>query len=255
MKLYTGKIEKKREATSMEEKVNETTAQVDTELNKNKNKKAWETIHGAIFDVDGTLLDSMVIWEEAAVRYLHSLGLEPEENLSEKIMTMSMEEGADYVIEHYGVNLTRKEILNGIRELIRGFYEDEVQLKPGVEQVIKTLSDKKIPMIIATSSDSACVTAGLKRLGVWKYFKGILTCTDIGKGKTEPDIYLAAAKEIGSKPSETVVFEDALHAIVTAKKAGFVTVGIYDSYNQDEKEIRKVADYYYKSWDDVSKAI
>lgn len=114
------------------------------------------------------------------------------------------------------------------------------------------LASKDIPMIIATSSDSACVTAGLKRLGVWSYFKGILTFSDIGKGKTEPDIYLAAAKEIGSKPSETVVFEDALHAIVTAKNAGFITVGIYDSYNQDEEKIRKIADFYYNNWDEVS---
>ena len=227
----------------------------DSNNSNNKEANGWANIHGAIFDVDGTLLDSMVIWEEAAVRYLHSLGFEPEENLSEKIMTMSMEEGADYVIAHYGVNLTRKEILDGIRELIRGFYEDEVQLKPGVEQVIKSLAVKDIPMIIATSSDSACVTAGLKRLGVWSYFKGILTCSDIGKGKTEPDIYLAAAKEIGSKPSETVVFEDALHAIVTAKNAGFITVGIYDSYNQDEEKIRKIADCYYKSWDQVRKTM
>ena len=134
----------------------------------NKEANKWANIHGAIFDVDGTLLDSMVIWEEAAVRYLNSLGLEPEENLSEKIMTMSMEEGADYLIDHYGVSLTRTQILDGIRELIRGFYEDEVQLKPGVEQVIKSLASKDIPMIIATSSDSACVTAGLKRLGVWR---------------------------------------------------------------------------------------
>ena len=162
----------------------------------NKEANKWANIHGAIFDVDGTLLDSMVIWEEAAVRYLHSLGFEPEENLSEKIMTMSMEEGADYVIAHYGVNLTRSQIIDGIRELIRSFYEDEVQLKPGVEQVIKLLASKEIPMMIATSSDSECVTAGLKRLGVWSYFKGILTCSDIGKGKTEPDIYLAAEKEI-----------------------------------------------------------
>ena len=175
--------------------------------------------------------------------------------ISEKIMTMSMEEGADYLIDHYGVSLTRTQILDGIRELIRGFYEDEVQLKPGVEQVIKSLASKDIPMIIATSSDSACVTAGLKRLGVWSYFKGILTCSDIGKGKTEPDIYLAAAKNIGSKPSETIVFEDALHAIVTAKNAGFITVGIYDSYNQDEEKIRKVADFYYKNWDEVSKSM
>lgn len=141
----------------------------------NKEANKWVGVHGVIFDVDGTLLDSMMIWEEAAVRYLNSLGLEPEENLSEKIMTMSMEEGADYLIDHYGVSLTRTQILDGIRELIRGFYEDEVQLKPGVEQVIKLLASKGIPIIIATSSDSACVTAGLKRLGVWSYFKGILT--------------------------------------------------------------------------------
>lgn len=212
-------------------------------------------ICGAIFDVDGTLLDSMVIWEDAAVRYLHSLGLEPEENLSEKIMTMSMEEGADYLINHYGVNLTKSEILSDIRKLIRGFYENEVQLKFGVENVIRTLSERNIPMMIATSSDSECVVAGLKRLGVWQYFEGILTCTDIGKGKNEPDIYLVAAKKLGSTPQETIVFEDALHAIVTAKKAGFVTVGIYDSYNQDEEEIKKIADYYFKDWEEVEKWI
>ena len=106
-------------------------------------------------------------------------------------------------------------------------------------------------MIIATSSDAECVIAGLKRLDVWNYFKGILTCTDIGKGKSEPDIYLAAAKEIGSVPSETIVFEDALYAVTTAKNAGFVTAGIYDSYNQDEREIRNIADYYYRSWNDL----
>ena len=144
----------------------------------------------------GTLLDSMVIWEEAAVRYLNSLGLEPEENLSEKIMTMSMEEGADYLIDHYGVSLTRTQILDGIRELIRGFYEDEVQLKPGVEQVIKLLASKDIPMIIATSSDSACVTAGLKRLGVWSYFKGILTCSDIGKERQSQIFILLLQKRL-----------------------------------------------------------
>lgn len=215
------------------------------------NREAFGTIYGAIFDVDGTLLDSMMIWEEAAVRYLHSLGLEPEENLSEKIMTMSMEEGADYVISHYGVDMTRKQVIDGILELIRGFYENEVLLKPGVEQVIRLLADRAVPMIIATSSDSACVTAGLKRLGVWNYFQGILTCSDIGRGKTEPDIYLAAAEKIASAPKNTIVFEDALHAIVTAKKAGFVTVGMYDSYNQDEEEIRKTADYYYESWDQL----
>lgn len=215
------------------------------------NREAFGTIYGAIFDVDGTLLDSMMIWEEAAVRYLHSLGLEPEENLSEKIMTMSMEEGADYVISHYGVDMTRKQVIDGILELIRGFYENEVLLKPGVERLIGLLDQMNIPMIIATSSDSACVTAGLKRLGVWNYFRGILTCSDIGKGKNEPDIYLAAAEKIASAPKNTIVFEDALHAIVTAKKAGFVTVGMYDSYNQDEEEIRKTADYYYESWDQL----
>ena len=90
----------------------EKTTMSNNSSDNNKKMNQWTNIRGAIFDVDGTLLDSMVIWEEAAVRYLHSLGLEPEENLSEKIMTM--EEGADYVIAHYGVNLTRKQIINGI---------------------------------------------------------------------------------------------------------------------------------------------
>lgn len=205
-------------------------------------------IKGAIFDVDGTLLDSMEIWEDVAIRYLKSIGVEAEPDLPEVMFTMSLPVGAAYVKEHYRLTRETDEIIQGVLDIIRKYYEETAPLKPGVTKILEELSRKRIPMTVATSNNKEEVEAAFKRLGIASYFSRIFTCEEVGAGKTRPDIYMKAAEYMGTRPEETVIFEDVLHAIRTAKKAGFLAVGLYDEASKaDQEEIKKEADWYAKS--------
>lgn len=202
-------------------------------------------IRGVIFDVDGVLLNSMPVWENLGEIYLERLGIEAEKGLGETLFAMSLEEGADYLIENYGLKQTPGEIIAGLNREVQDFYGRKVPLKEGVRGYLQEFRDRKIPMAIATSGDRANAEAALKRLKVLSYFRAVFTCTEIGSSKSHPDIYYAAALQLDTDPSDTWVFEDALHAIRTAKKAGFRTAGVYDrASGRDLAQIRDTADIY-----------
>ena len=202
-------------------------------------------IRGVIFDVDGVLLNSMPVWENLGEIYLERLGIEAEKGLGETLFAMSLEEGADYLIENYGLKQKPEEIIAGLNREVQDFYGRKVPLKEGVRGYLQEFRDRKIPMAIATSGDRANAEAALKRLKVLSYFRAVFTCSEIGSSKSQPDIYYAAALQLDTDPSDTCVFEDALHAIRTAKKAGFRTVGVYDrASSRDLAQIRDTADIY-----------
>ena len=197
-------------------------------------------LQSAIFDMDGTLLDSMPVWEHASERYLQNKGIEVREKLSEILFSMSMQKGAEYVKENYHLTESTDEIVTGVNNIVYTAYEKEVQPKEGVREFLDKLQAEGIKMVVATSTDRPMVEA---------YFERIFTCTEIGKGKVEPDIYHAASDFLGTKPKHTLVFEDALYAIGTAKKAGFVTVGVYDAASEKEQDkIREQADIYLEAF-------
>lgn len=198
---------------------------------------------GAIFDVDGTLLDSMPIWEDVSVRYLHSLGVEAECDLSRKLERMSVEEGAAYLKETYALESSPEEIARATLKIVEDFYFYEAPLKPGVREYLDELKAREIPMVIATSSVREHVEAALRRLDVLHYFAKIFTCTEVGEGKTRPLIYEKAGAYIGGDFRKIAVFEDAIHALETAKQAGFYTVAVYDpSAGKDWERLQKEAD-------------
>lgn len=210
-------------------------------------------IKGVIFDVDGVLLNSMPIWENLGELYLRSLGVEAEKDLGEILFTMSLEEGADYLISQYGLNKTPEEIVEGLNREVRDFYAERVPLKEGVREFLYEFNEKKIPMVIATSGDRKNTEAALRRLKVLNYFQGIFTCSEIGSGKNQPDIYLAAALQMDADPAETWVFEDAYHAIRTAKSVGFKTAAVYDKANdKDLAQIWNTADIYLPEFTDFN---
>ena len=202
-------------------------------------------IRGAIFDADGTLLDSMPIWADAGARYLTGLGICPEPGLGQKLFSCSLEEGAAYLKAHYGLLQSPEEIRQGVLSVISGFYRREVQPKPGVELFLRGLREKNIPMAIATTGDEALLTAALERLHLREYFLKLVTCSALGVTKRQPDVYLAAAAALGTRPAETLVFEDTFFAIQTAKEAGFHTVAVEDAAScADRARIRMIADCY-----------
>ena len=202
-------------------------------------------IRGIIFDVDGVLLNSMPVWENLGELYLKSRGIPAEKGLGETLFSMSLEEGARYLISHYGLELTCEQVVKGLAREVRDFYAERVPLKEGARQFLEEFRERKIPMVIATSGDRNNTEAALKRLKVFSYFQGIFTCSEIGSGKNQPDIYYAAALHLDTDAEETLVFEDAYHALRTAGKAGFKTVAVYDRSNDKQlAQIWNTADIY-----------
>ncbi len=201
-------------------------------------------IKGAIFDLDGTILDSMFIWDTIGEEYLRSLGKEPNENLKERFKTFTLEQAAEYYIENYGVVLSVNEIVDGVNKMVKRYYAETVKLKPGVEVFLEKLKTNGVKMCIATVTDKALVEAALNRLGVRDYFFEIFTCAEVGYNKETPEIYRQALKHLGTKKTETLVFEDVFHAIKTAKEDGFSVAAVYDSHEPMQKEMKEISDYY-----------
>ena len=197
-------------------------------------------IKGMIFDADGTLLDSMPIWDDLGARYLKELHIEAEPGLSEILFCMSLEESAAYMKRTYGLFQTEEEIRRGVLAKLEDFYVNEVQAKPGVDEFLRTLHERQVPMMIATSSSRHHIEEAMRRLCFLDYFAGIITCEEVGAGKSRPDIYLKCAEAMGLQPSCVCLFEDVIHAVRTANAAGFPTAGVYDAASaEDTADMKK----------------
>jgi len=205
---------------------------------------------GAIFDLDGTLLDSMFIWDTIGEDYLRTLGKEPHEDLKETFMTLTLEEAAEYYREHYKVTLSVTEIVDSINAMVEGIYRTKVTLKPGVAEYLRLLKESGVKMCVATVTDRYLVEDTLERLGILHYFCGIFTCAEVGYGKDKPIIYQKALEHLGTAKEETFVFEDSLFALETAKADGFPTVGVYDMHESRQEEMKRLADCYVRSFEE-----
>ena len=194
-------------------------------------------LRGAIWDLDGTILDSMSAWDHVGENYLRSQGIEPKPDLDEAIATMSLHQAADYFIEHYGVKQTRDELIKSAVAIVDDFYRYEAQLKPHLKEFLAQLHETGVKMCIATATERSLVEAALARCGVLDYFSEIFTCSSVGAGKDEPTIYREALNFLGTDRTNTMVFEDSLHALTTAKKDGFYTTAVYDSHEENQEEI------------------
>lgn len=202
-------------------------------------------IKAAIFDVDGTLLDSMGQWHTVAYRYMKSIGVQADEHIGNELFALTVNQAASYIIEEYNLSRTIEEVVEGMNKIVKDFYENEVVPKPGAKELLEAFKKRNIPMVVGTSTDRHCIEAGLNRLGLMDYFDRIFTCSEVGKAKSEPDLFLQAMAFMGSKPEETVVFEDGLYSIKTADSLGLITVGVFDEVSRaDQNEIKKIVDFY-----------
>lgn len=205
----------------------------------------------AIFDLDGTLLDSSEMWRTLGARYLTLLKKIPEDGLSEKLEELTMLSGAQYFRQHYGVPYSAEEIVRHLTRMIESYYTEEVRLKKGVPELLSALRSHCVYMSIATVSDERLGILALERLGVGDFFAGAVSCSNYG-AKTAPDVFLAAADLIYAIPEETIVFENSLYAVKTAKRAGFVTAGVADISESDPEGLKRAADFYAETLGDFA---
>lgn len=228
--------------------MNEASAPEKQNLNANEICVGNTRIRGAIFDLDGVLLDSMSVWNDLGARYLQKRGIKPEDGLNRILFSMSMEQGAGYLKEHYDLPDAPQEILAGIEQMLEDFYFYEVRAKESAKELLLFLRDRNVKMVAATSSPREHVTKALKRNGLYEYLQQIFTTGEVGESKHSPLIYQMAAESLGTKPEETLVFEDSLYALKTANNAGFRAVGVYDAGGETDQEgVRQTGEIYLNS--------
>ena len=210
-------------------------------------------LQSAIFDMDGTLLDSMPIWRDLGTSVLRGLGIEPEPETDEMLKTLSLWHGIAYCKEHYHLPQTEEELIGRVVDRVADFYQHEVQAKPGVDKFLSLLKMEGVWMYVATATDRPLAEAALRHAGIDHYFRGLITVAEVGVGKKESaEIYERAMRRLQSNKKDTVVFEDAFHAIQTAKAAGFRVAAVYDASEEaHQEEIRGLADYYIRSFEEM----
>ena len=213
-------------------------------------------IRAVICDIDGTLIDSMPIWDDLGARYLRSLGVEPEPGLGDILFTMTIQEGVHYCKERYELSQSEEEIRESLNKIVEDFYRFEVPLKEGAAQMLAYFKSMDIPMTLASIGEPTLVKAALERLGVWDCFREMLICEDLHTTKKEPLVYLTAAEHMGVRPEETLVFEDVHQAVHSAKSAGFKVCAIKDpASSKDWKRIEAEADLMVENFSELNKVI
>lgn len=200
-------------------------------------------VKGLIFDLDGTLLDSMWVWEKVDVDFLGSRGFEVPIGYQRAIAAMGFEETANYTIELFGLEERPEDIMQEWTEMARRTYHEEVGLKPYVKEFLERQRQRGIRMGVATSSYQALFRKCLERTGIYGYFDSITETREVERGKNFPDVYIKAAEKLRCRPEECVVFEDIHPGILAAKAGKFRTVAVYDEkWSHAWEQIKQDAD-------------
>lgn len=204
----------------------------------------------AIFDMDGTLVDSMVFWRRLGWEYLESKGVTGDlGDVMERIKPMTMSESARLFMDEFSLEGTPESIAEEMNAMMDKHYREDIPLKPGVREYIEKLHAAGVKMCVASATAEELMEECLSRLDAAKYFQFLLSCESVGSGKKQPDVYYEAAKRLGASPDEIAIYEDALYAARTAKMAGFYTVGVYDESSEKHwEQLREIADETIFDW-------
>lgn len=209
-------------------------------------------IRGVIFDLDGTLIDSMWVWEAIDQEFLGRYGYEVPEGLGRAIEGMSFTETAQYFDSHFELPLSVDEIKTCWNEMAYEKYCHEVMLKKGVKSFLERLAGQNIPMGIATSNSRNLVEQVIANRGIAGYFSSIATACEVKAGKPAPDIYRKVAEDLGVEPKYCLVFEDVPAGILAGKAAGMQVCAVEDTFSRDLKEEKiRLADYYITDYDEL----
>ena len=207
-------------------------------------------IKGAIFDMDGTLIDSIKFWgfllENIEKKYTVGKKFDPSKEIAEKAQHMIYVNAVKYIRAHYDIHCPEDEFIKFCVDGIPEFYRTTATLKAGAKELLDDLKSKGIKLCLASATAMEYIKVATEYHGLAQYFDNFFSCADIGIGKDKPDIYILALSSMGLKAEETCIFEDSCIAIETAKSIGCHTVGVYDENNSDQERLMLSSDIYLK---------
>jgi beta-phosphoglucomutase-like phosphatase (HAD superfamily) len=202
-----------------------------------------------IFDLDGTLLDSMDVWGKIDVDFLQKRGIAVPSDYMDAISSMSFTECAVYTIERFNLPDSVDSLMREWTDMAAYAYGHTVLMKPYAKEYLSTLRERGAKLGIATSLSAELYEPALCGHGIYDWFNVICNSDDAGYGKSRPDVFLLAAKKLGVLPGDCVVFEDILAAVKTAKNAGMKVCGVYDKAAvNDWEQIKETADFAITDW-------
>ena len=209
------------------------------------NRENWlKNIEGAVFDLDGTLLDSSWVWEKVDEKFLGDRGFQVPDDYVDEISPLGAERAAVYTIERFGLNEDKDDIVREWIEMAKKEYATEVVCKPYAKEFLEELHKLNIKMAVATSSDRELFMKTLEREGILKYFQKIVTVDEVERGKGYPDIYEEAARRIKVNPHKCLVLEDILAGVTGASLGEFNVVAVFDEKSKHNWEkIKSISKY------------
>ena len=207
---------------------------------------------GAIFDLDGTLLDSMGVWRRIDEDFLGKRGICVPDDYLKAITAKNFQDAADYTIERFGLKESADAIMTEWFDMAIDAYTNDVVLKPFVKEYMQMLRENDIKIAAATSSDARLFEPCLKHHGIYEWFDAFSVTAEVKRGKGYPDVYENAAEKLGLKAADCVVYEDILKGVEGAKLGGFYVIGVEDVHSSYEKEeIQKEADRYITTFEEL----
>lgn len=211
-----------------------------------------ENIHGIIFDLDGTLIDSMGVWTQIDKEYLAAKGFQVPDNLVDEISHLGFDAVALYFKNTFGLSDSTDLIKATWHQMAIYHYSNDIPMKSGASEFLRYLKRLGLKIGLATSNSRELLEAALRKHDIYDYFDTISITSEVARGKNFPDVYLLSAERLGVAPEQCLVFEDLYAAVMGAKAAGMKVAGVYDIHSEHQwKDIKRVADYYVTNYVDL----
>ena len=204
----------------------------------------------AIFDLDGTLLDSMSIWSNLAQEFLLRHNINEEIDLDGKLGVISMRNALEYLIKEFAIDISLDAAYRETWQIVEEFYRSCATVKPGIRRILDHLQKNNIPCGVITATETDLVVPALERAGLSGYFQEIFSCSALQTSKRTPEIFFRMSQVLGVAPADTVVFEDALYAAVTARNAGYAVAAVFDISEKHPQKLQETANWYCQSWEE-----
>lgn len=208
-------------------------------------------ITGAIFDFDGTVFDSMHIWRGVKFQFFDRIGLVLNEEEKKEFAGLFLLDAIELAKERFDLGLSDKELFDEFFTLIKEKYLVDTEPKNDIIEFLEKLKNKGVKMGIATATGEPALIAVLEKFNMLHYFSCIYSTYTVGASKTEPKVYDVVLNELGTEKQSTWIFEDALYAAKTAKKAGYKVVGIYDKSEPEQEELKEIVDIYIQNYSEL----